>query len=86
MSVEPAFLDSAGLRGRPWYRHLIYAPAFTYQPQVLPGVSDAIEAHVPAQQAEEERRLAAALDRAARALALSNVEGLAPASTVSPAP
>jgi N-acetylated-alpha-linked acidic dipeptidase len=86
MSVEPAFLDSAGLRGRPWYRHLIYAPAFTYQPQVLPGVSDAIEAHVPAHLAEEERRLAAALDRAARALALSNVEGLAPASTVSPAP
>ena len=69
MDVEPAFLDSAGLRGRPWYRHLIYAPAFTYQPQVLPGISDAIEAGVPAHLAEEERRLAAALDRAAHALA-----------------
>jgi len=78
MDVEPAFLDSAGLRGRPWYRHLIYAPAFTYQSQVLPGISDAIEVRVPAHLAEEERRLAAALDRAAHALALSNVEGLAP--------
>jgi N-acetylated-alpha-linked acidic dipeptidase len=76
MGVEPAFLDSAGLRGRPWYRHLIYAPAFTYQPQVLPGISDAIEAHVPARLAEEERRLAAALDRAAQALVPDNVEGL----------
>jgi N-acetylated-alpha-linked acidic dipeptidase len=69
MAVEPAFLDRAGLRGRPWYRHLIYAPAFTYQPQVLPGISDAIEANVPARLTEEEHRLAAALDRAAHALA-----------------
>ena len=68
MDVEPAFLDDGGLRGRPWYRHLIYAPAFTYQPQILPGITDAIEAHVPARLAEEERRLAAALDRAAAAL------------------
>jgi N-acetylated-alpha-linked acidic dipeptidase len=71
MDVEPALIDSAGLRGRPWYRHLIYAPAFTYQPQVLPGISEAIEARVPARLAEEERRLAAALDRAAHALAPS---------------
>jgi N-acetylated-alpha-linked acidic dipeptidase len=78
MDVEPSFLDSAGLRGRPWYRHLIYAPAFTYQPQVLPGISDAIEAHVPSRLVEEDRRLAAALDRAAHALARSNVERLAP--------
>jgi N-acetylated-alpha-linked acidic dipeptidase len=69
MDVEPALVDSAGLRGRPWYRHLIYAPAFTYRPQVLPGISEAIEAHAPARLVEEERRLAAALDRAADALA-----------------
>jgi N-acetylated-alpha-linked acidic dipeptidase len=75
MDLEPALIDSAGLRGRSWYRHLVYAPAFTYQPQVLPGISEAIGAHAPARLAEEERRLAAALDRAARGLALSNVEG-----------
>ena len=75
MDVEPSLVDSAGLRGRPWYRHLIYAPAFSYRPQVLPGISEAIEAGGPARLAEEERRLAAALDRAADALALSKVEG-----------
>jgi N-acetylated-alpha-linked acidic dipeptidase len=68
MDVEPALVDGSGLRGRPWYRHLIYAPAFTYRPQVLPGISEAIEARVPARLAEEERRLADALDRAANAL------------------
>jgi N-acetylated-alpha-linked acidic dipeptidase len=71
MDVEPALVDSAGLRGRPWYRHLIYAPAFTYRPQVLPGISEAIEARAPGPLAEEERRLADALDRAANALALT---------------
>jgi N-acetylated-alpha-linked acidic dipeptidase len=69
MEMEPAFLDRDGLRGRPWYRHLIYAPAFSYEPQVLPGISDAIEAHASTRLGEEERRLAAALDRAAHALA-----------------
>ena len=68
MDVEPALVDGSGLRGRPWYRHLIYAPAFTYRPQVLPGISEAIEARVPARLAEEERRLADALERAANAL------------------
>jgi N-acetylated-alpha-linked acidic dipeptidase len=69
MNVEPALVDRAGLRDRPWYRHLIYAPAFTYQPRVLPGISEAVEAKAPERLAEEEHRLAAALDRAADALA-----------------
>jgi N-acetylated-alpha-linked acidic dipeptidase len=78
MHIEPALVDNVGLRGRPWYRHLIYAPAFSYRPQVLPGISEAIDARVPARRAEEEGRLTAALDRAAHALAPSNVERLAP--------
>jgi N-acetylated-alpha-linked acidic dipeptidase len=69
MNVERAFIDGAGLEGRPWYRHLIYAPAFTYRPEVLPGVAEAIEAANPVRISHEERRLAAALDRAAQALA-----------------
>ena len=69
MNVEPALVDRAGLRDRPWYRHLIYAPAFTYRPRVLPGISEAVEAKAPERLAEEEHRLAAALDRAADALA-----------------
>jgi N-acetylated-alpha-linked acidic dipeptidase len=71
MDIEPALIDRVGLRGRPWYRHLIYAPAFTYQPEVLPGISEAIDDNVPARLAHEERRLADALARAAQTLSPS---------------
>lgn len=69
MRVEPALLDRDGLRGRPWYRHQVYAPAFSYEPEVLPGLSEAVEAGDPAAVAERERRLGAAFDRAAKILA-----------------
>ena len=75
MDIERAFTDPAGLEGRPWYRHQLYAPAFTYAPEVLPLLSEAIDARDPIRVAEAERRLAAALDRAARALAPSGTEG-----------
>ena len=68
LTVERALLDAEGMPGRPWYRHLVYAPKFTYAPEVLPGVSEAIDANDTRQIAIEARRLAAALDRAARAL------------------
>jgi N-acetylated-alpha-linked acidic dipeptidase len=75
MDIERAFTDPAGLERRPWYRHQLYAPAFTYAPEVLPLLSEAIDARDPIRVAEAERRLAAALDRAARALAPSGTEG-----------
>jgi len=75
MAIEPAFTDPAGLEGRPWFRHQLYAPAFSYAPEVLPGLSEAVDARDPKRLAEAERRLADALDRAARALAPSGVEG-----------
>jgi N-acetylated-alpha-linked acidic dipeptidase len=69
MRVERAFIDDGGLPGRRWYRHLIYAPAFTYEAEVLPGLTEAIDAGDAARVAVEERRLAAALDRATATLA-----------------
>jgi hypothetical protein len=66
--VEPAFIDLAGLDGRPWYRHQIYAPAFTYEPEVLPALAEAVAARNPGRVADAEHRLAAALDRACRKL------------------
>ena len=42
--TERAFLDPAGLPGRPWYRHLLFAPKPTYEPEVLPGVTEALAA------------------------------------------
>jgi N-acetylated-alpha-linked acidic dipeptidase len=44
--VEQALTSQAGLPGRPWYRHLIYAPGMLtgYGAKTLPGVREAIEA------------------------------------------
>ena len=68
MKTERAFLDAAGLPGRPWYRHLLYAPKPTYAPEVLPGVAEALEAHDGKQLATQVARLVAALGRAAAIL------------------
>jgi N-acetylated-alpha-linked acidic dipeptidase len=68
MKFERAFLDTAGIPGRPWYRHQIYAPRFTYAAEVLPGVTEAVEAGDPVAVRREAERLAAALSRAADTL------------------
>jgi N-acetylated-alpha-linked acidic dipeptidase len=43
--VEQAMTDERGLPGRPWYKHLIYAPGLLtgYGAKTLPGVREAIE-------------------------------------------
>jgi N-acetylated-alpha-linked acidic dipeptidase len=66
--IERALLDADGLPGRPWYRHLIYAPRFTYAPEILPGVSEAIEAGDGGRARAQARRRADALRSAAAAL------------------
>jgi N-acetylated-alpha-linked acidic dipeptidase len=44
MQQERALLTSAGVPGRPWYRHQIYAPGTTtgYATEALPAVTDAL--------------------------------------------
>ena len=68
MRVERALLDAEGLSGRPWYKHLLYAPRPTYKPLVLPGVIEAIEARDAARVSSEVGRLTRALERAATTL------------------
>ena len=68
MNTERAFLDPAGIPGRPWYRHLLYAPKPTYAAEVLPGVAEAIEARDRARLDAQVAALVAALDRAAGAI------------------
>lgn len=68
MKVERALLDQEGLVGRPWFKHLIYAPRPTYKPLVLPALTEAIEARDPARAKLEVERLIRALKRAASAL------------------
>ena len=44
-AVEQSLTDPSGLPGRPWYRHLIYAPGLLtgYGAKTLPGIREAIE-------------------------------------------
>jgi N-acetylated-alpha-linked acidic dipeptidase len=69
--TEGAFLAEAGLPGRPWYRHLIYAPGKTtgYASVVLPGLSEAIDAGDRLLAARQLSVLTEALNRADRTLA-----------------
>jgi N-acetylated-alpha-linked acidic dipeptidase len=66
--TERAFLDVTGLPGRPWYRHLLFAPKPTYASEVLPGVTETIGG--PDQKAFviQVTHLVSAIDRAAAVL------------------
>jgi N-acetylated-alpha-linked acidic dipeptidase len=68
MKVERALLDPEGLVGRPWFKHLIYAPRPTYKPLVLPALTEAIEARDQSRVKLEVERLTRALKRAASAI------------------
>ncbi len=41
--VERAWLLPEGIPGRPWFRHALYAPKFTYAAMELPGVREAVD-------------------------------------------
>jgi N-acetylated-alpha-linked acidic dipeptidase len=69
MKVERALLDPEGLAGRPWFKHLIYAPRPTYKAMVLPALTEAIEAGDGPRARAELARLARALNRATAAIA-----------------
>ncbi|MEO8577476.1 MAG: transferrin receptor-like dimerization domain-containing protein, partial [Gemmatimonadales bacterium] len=45
LQAERALTSNDGLRGRPWYRHLLYAPGFYtgYGVKTVPGVRESIE-------------------------------------------
>jgi N-acetylated-alpha-linked acidic dipeptidase len=66
-SLERALTADAGLPGRPWYRHLIYAPGLLtgYAAKTLPGVREAIEGRRWSEAQDYVGRTAAALQAAA---------------------
>jgi N-acetylated-alpha-linked acidic dipeptidase len=73
IGTERAFLHPAGIPGRPWYRHLIYAPKHTYAPELLPGVAEAIDARAADEEvAAQLRTLASAIRQAAGSLSSSS--------------
>jgi len=68
--AERALLTPQGLPHRPWFRHAIYAPGeYTgYAAVVIPGVNEALDKGDSEQARQQLGALAAALDRAAKAL------------------
>ena len=54
--------------GHTWYRHQIYAPKFTYAPELLPALAEAVEATDEVRLAAAVVQISAAIDRATMAL------------------
>jgi N-acetylated-alpha-linked acidic dipeptidase len=44
LGVERSLLLADGIPGRPWFKHSLYAPRYTYAAMSLPGVREAAEA------------------------------------------
>lgn len=42
--VEQRLLADEGIPGRPWFKHVLYAPRYTYAAMTMPGVQEAVEA------------------------------------------
>jgi N-acetylated-alpha-linked acidic dipeptidase len=68
MAQERAWLDEQGIPGRPWFRHLVYAPLPSYEAETLPGLREALEARDLERAQQQAQRLRAALERALAAL------------------
>ena len=68
--LEQAFTDPAGLPGRGWFRHLIYAPGLTtgYASWPLPGMRQAIEQNRAELFAQESLRIAERIQVASEAM------------------
>ena len=66
MAVEGDFLAPDGLMGRPWYRHLIYAPGYDtgYEAILFPEPAQAVKDKSQAGIDAGMRRLEAALNAA----------------------
>src|SRR5713226_2745694 len=43
MEVESNWLEPAGIPGRPWFQHLLYAARYTYAHLEFPGLTEAVE-------------------------------------------
>jgi N-acetylated-alpha-linked acidic dipeptidase len=64
MEVERALTEDRGLKSRPFFKHLIYAPQPTYRDEVLPRIWEAIDAGAWDEIEGYERELVAAFQRA----------------------
>jgi N-acetylated-alpha-linked acidic dipeptidase len=63
LQVESNWLDPAGIPGRPWFKHLLYAARYTYAHLEYPGLTEAAEAADWKGAAEQAKTLDAAIVR-----------------------
>jgi N-acetylated-alpha-linked acidic dipeptidase len=64
MGEERTLLNDDGIPGRPWFRHLIYAPLPSYDAETLPGLRERLEAKDMDGAREQAKLLGEALDKA----------------------
>lgn len=67
--VEQSLLSADGIPGRPWFKHVLYAPKYTYAAMTLPGVQEAVEAEDWTRARAQLAVITARLDAAATATA-----------------
>lgn len=66
--VEQGWLLADGIPGRPYFKHSLYAPKFTYAALELPGVREAIDAQDWGRATEQLQRLVERIDAVTAAL------------------
>jgi N-acetylated-alpha-linked acidic dipeptidase len=66
LEVERAMTEEEGLKSRPYFKHLIYAPQPTYRTELLPRIFEAIQAQEWDDIPRYEEQLVKAFDRAGR--------------------
>jgi N-acetylated-alpha-linked acidic dipeptidase len=78
---ERVLTDAAGLPGRPWYKHLIYAPGIYsgYAPKTMPGIREGIELRHWAEADTQIARVAHVLEAEAALLDSASADLEAPA-------
>ncbi|HSD31678.1 MAG TPA: M28 family metallopeptidase [Gemmatimonadales bacterium] len=67
-AVEQVWLLPGGIPGRPWFRHALYAPQYTYAAMELPGVREAVDRGDWAAAARELERLTERISAVAEAV------------------
>jgi beta-lactamase class A len=63
IDFERHWTDERGIPGRPWFKHLLYAPRYTYAAMTLPGVTEAAEAEDWERARAESERVREAIER-----------------------
>lgn len=83
LSLERALLDPPGIPGRPWFRHLVYAPLPSYEAETLPAIREAlVEGRTPSAGLQIQRLS----ERLRAAVAAANRAGGEPAPVARPTP